>query len=277
MLDLLDKANDEASTTLFFMTLASFLNVYYLLSRRRTYHVQAPAAVSLPGSPDDRPSSSAAKAMVIWEPSLPSLRLFSILSPLHLFITWQLCLSPYLLFTLLALSATLLGALHLFMQHVQHKQRLYGHVFSEYDRTFVEPRLNIMKRDVGCGTSPDEQGVYVEVHTPKVGILDSRRERGIPKSASMVRMHDWEQTTGGDLPSTPVLWRQQPQLSGISSPAKGMSALQSPVRRGRSPMKPAGWRSSAPGAIGSPAPVFAGGVLGTQRKPRTVPSQLRDE
>jgi hypothetical protein len=269
------------------MILASIGNAYFLFTRRRTYQLRPQAAGS--STPDALPSASSPTELLdAWEPSLPSLRFFCVLSPVHLLITWHLCQSPYTLVVLLSLSASQLFLAHLFMQHVRDKKILYGHVFSEYERNFVEPRLSIMKRDVGCGTSPDEQGVYVEVHTPKVGILDTRKQRDIPRSASLVRMHDWDKSTA-DMAPTPVRWRPSTadtnagHLADLSSPFKQDLArrrLQTPAARSRSPMKPAGWRSTYDGA-GSPMKLFAG-EAGLQegegmKRSRTMPSLLKEQ
>lgn len=188
------------------------------------------------------------RKIVAWEPSMASLRLFCVFSPVHAFVSYNYCRSPLTPVLLVLVGAQSLYLTELYIRHVADKRMIYGQVFSEYEKSFVEPRISIMKRDVGVGTRADDNGVYVEVHTPKVGIIDAKTAApNIPRSASQIKMHDWERPLreqfGGEHAGSPHIWNQQ-------SPSKPSSrrSIASPVKINGSPskmFKPAGWASGS--------------------------------
>ncbi len=141
-----------------------------------------------------------------WNPSIASLRAFSVFSPLHVFLIWNCPRNVAVLVGILLLSAQTLYLVDTYEQHIEDKRLIYGQVLHEYDKSYVEPRLSVRKRDVGTGTRPDDNGVYVEVHTPRVGITDARRPNAVPNSVNTVRLYDWE-GAGSDFPTSPNVVR----------------------------------------------------------------------
>ena len=238
------------------LTCASLANAWHCLTRQRQYQISRPVkeSPSRPTTPIDQSttSPSAEKDLVlIWDPSTASLRMFCVFSPAHAMLTWNFAESPIILGIVFILSAQLLYLVRLYEQHVKDKKLIYGQVFSEYEKNFVEPRLSIMKRDVGVGTRPDDNGVYVEVHTPKVGIIDAKTAKTVPRSASQIRMHDWERTEKAALPASPNVWAASPvkRSNGIYQGLSSRLSIASPVKAANgSPAKlfrPAGWSSSS--------------------------------
>lgn len=221
--------------------------------------------------------TSSSDCIIAWDPSLPSLRLFSVFSPVHTVLIFSYSKQPAVLLLTGLLSLQTAYLVHLYAQHVADKQMIYGQVFSEYESTFVQPRLGVMKRDVGVGTAPDDDGVYVEVHTPKVGIVDARKPAaGIPKSANQIRMHEWERPVMGverGYPASPNVWAQSPTKIAPSA----RRSIASPVKVNGTPAKmfrPAGWGSSS-GSFSSSnpfAPSGAPAVSNGIKKSRTMSS-----
>lgn len=212
----------------------------------RSEHADRPI-VSIPANEDE------SRTVRMWDPSMVSLRIFSVFSPAHVLLTWSYSSRPANWIVLLLLSLQSLYLIEIFCQHVLDKKLIYGQVFSEYEKNFVEPRLSIMKRDVGVGTRADDNGVYVEVHTPKVGIIDARTAKTMPKSASQIRMHEWDiDSSIRDFPASPNVWAQQSPLKRSQSnhliPTSRLSVA-SPIKAADgSPAKmykPAGWSSSS--------------------------------
>ncbi|CCG82484.1 Conserved fungal protein [Taphrina deformans PYCC 5710] len=195
---------------------------------------------------DSHQSFDSRRVILAWNPSIVSLRLFCIFSPVHAIIIYSCAKNVLILLPVALLSAQNLYLVQLFEQYVQDKQSIYGQVFTEYENKFVQPRVGVMKRDVGVGTRPDDNGVYVEVHTPKVGIVDaSKTVSALPRSASLIKMHDWERPVTGvsrDMPMSPNVWAQ----SSVSQSTRHTVA--SPIKINGSPAKmfrPAGWGASS--------------------------------
>ncbi|BFZ56121.1 hypothetical protein PYCC9005_003163 [Savitreella phatthalungensis] len=159
-------------------------------------------------------------ALEIWNPSLTSLRLLAIFSPVHAYLGWHFARQPPVLLGLFFLTSLLLLIVDKYDTLVRDKQLVYTQVFRDYDRNFVGPRLSVVKRDVGVGTRADDNGVYVEVHTPKTGIISNSQAVGnkLPRSTSLVRMYDWQdQNKGTSTPSQLQLHSQSQHLQQNSS------------------------------------------------------------
>lgn len=195
-----------------------------------------------------RPSTP--ERIIAWDPSMSSLRLFAVYSPVHALIPCIFNRQPLALLVTLLLSLQTLYLVDLYDLHVSHKRLIYGQVFSDYEKNFVQPRIGVMKRDVGVGTRADDNGVYVEVHTPKFGIVDaSKSMTGVPRSASQIKMHDWERPLG----TSPNVWASTQSPVKANGPTVRQSQQQyqssrlsvaSPMKINGSPAKmykPAGW------------------------------------
>ena len=250
------------------LRIISFLNAVYCFASTKNYQVAATARLRESkgaiafltrqagrlllfwrhGKDDDDAQEQQAahlantQVLKAWNPSLASLRLLAIFSPVHAYLGWHFAHEPPVLAGLAMLTVLLTVMVEKYDGLLHDRRVIYGQVLRDYDRNFVEPRLSVMKRDVGVGTRADDDGVYVEVHTPKVGIIDSRtaRDGKLPRSASLVRMYDWgsdpiaaPSTTAAQdlsrassfrsdlhLPSSPNMWAQ-------ASPAKRMASSSS--------------------------------------------------
>lgn len=281
----------------------SVLNALYCFGVTKNYHIAATAKLKertgviaflsrhagtllfwRRGEDEDQQeqAAQAARTQVLraWDPPLVSLRLLAVFSPVHAYLGWHFAHDPPVLAALAMLTALLAALVEKYDGLMADRRLIYGQVLRDYDRNFVEPRLSVMKRDVGVGTRADDDGVYVEVHTPKVGIIDSRtaREGKLPRSASLVRMYDWgadsfstsqdavpqngfnvrQNTDAGlHLPSSPNIWAQASPAKRMTSSgslgslapatAHGRRTIASPRKEG-SPTKlykAAGWSASA--------------------------------
>lgn len=199
------------------------------------------------GHPYHSTSIEGMNSLMAWNPSKMSLRLFAVFSPLHAILTWMMPRNAMTFIFLLLLSCETFYLIVFFERHVEDKKIIYGQVFSEYESSFVQPRIGVMKRDVGVGTRPDDNGVYVEVHTPKVGIIDAAKTAtDIPRSASQVRMHDWERPiVAKPFPASPNVWAAQSPFKNAQSVRRN---IPSPAKLDGSPTKmyrPAAWVSGS--------------------------------
>ncbi|KAK9237178.1 hypothetical protein V1525DRAFT_174401 [Lipomyces kononenkoae] len=182
--------------------LLSFINAYYIFSRRRTYTFlgRAPQDTKLAGNSSatksqlnldyntSTPSSSPWKKIAdkfshaesspaadsdkdvwelhMWNPQLFNLYLFTAFSPLHTMILFNTTYSTLIrnMVVCLLISGQIYLLTTSFLQQIMDKSLVFGEMFEEYEKKVVRPKMSVVRRDVAVGTDGS-----VEYCSPALG------------------------------------------------------------------------------------------------------------
>ncbi|KAK9242498.1 hypothetical protein V1506DRAFT_509370 [Lipomyces tetrasporus] len=171
--------------------LLSFVNAYYVFSRRRTYAffgrdpqdkklagISSAKKSQLDMNADPRSTSSFSHWRTIidrithsespqadpdkeiwelqmWNPQLFNLRLFLSYSPLHTLVLFNTSYSTLIRNITICLLVT--GQLYLltknFLQQVTDKSLIFGEMFEEYEKKVVRPKMSVVRRDAAVGSN----------------------------------------------------------------------------------------------------------------------------
>lgn len=86
----------------------------------------------------------------VWNPSKFGLYLFIALNPINLYLIYYLISEVshlYLLFLVVVVSGFIYLFIEKFLNLVSDKQILYQEMFQEYNKKFVQPKINVLKKD----------------------------------------------------------------------------------------------------------------------------------
>lgn len=115
-----------------------------------------------------QPKPSEIQELSVFTPPVFALRIFSVYSPVVALLVQFMDRTTFLSYSLaiLILTAQIWYVVQVFQQTLKDKQIINQQVFNEYDRKFVNPRINYSRRDVAVQTNQAEFIDRSEWETP---------------------------------------------------------------------------------------------------------------